>query len=185
MKTAVIALVAVVAAGSLFARDLNINGEFKRLNTAGTAPLGWVKNYANQPNVGTFKVVPAREAGENAIQVTTTTRETPFYTAAAYPVKPGEIVKIEAKVKGKGTAGVAVYLYDAKGYIFSGNLAKVTATDVFTEVEGKHVVKNEYEITRNGVKVKAVPTGVRIVFFAGTNSDITFEDVEAEIDAAK
>ena len=40
MKTAVIALVAVVAAGSLFARDLNINGEFKRLNTAGTAPLG-------------------------------------------------------------------------------------------------------------------------------------------------
>ena len=63
MKTAVIALVAVVAAGSLFARDLNINGEFKRLNTAGTAPLGWVKNYANQPNVGTFKVVPAREAG--------------------------------------------------------------------------------------------------------------------------
>ncbi len=48
MKTAVIALVAIVAAGSLFARDLNINGEFKRLNTAGTAPLGWVKNYANQ-----------------------------------------------------------------------------------------------------------------------------------------
>ena len=63
-------------------------------------------------------------------------------------------MKIEAKVKGKGTAGVAVYLYDAKGYIFSGNLAKVTATDVFTEVEGKHVVRNEYEITRNGVKVK-------------------------------
>ena len=61
----------------------------------------------------------------------------------------------------------------------------MTATDVFTEVEGKHVVRNEYEITRNGVKVKAVPTGVRIVFFAGTNSDITFEDVEAEIDAAK
>ena len=185
MKTAVIALVAVAAAGSLFARDLNINGEFKRLDAAKTAPLGWIKNFANQPNIGTFKVVPAREADENAIQVTTTTRATPFYTAAAYPVKPGEIIKVEAKVKGKGTAGVAVYLYDAKGYIFSGNLAKVTATDVFTEVAGKHVVRNEYEIARNGVKVKAVPTGVRIVFFAGTNSDITFEDVEAEIDAAK
>ena len=33
MKTAVIALVAIVAAGSLFARDLNINGERSQENS--------------------------------------------------------------------------------------------------------------------------------------------------------
>jgi hypothetical protein len=183
MKTAIVMTIAL-AAGALVAGDLKINGEFKILNPAKTAPAGWTKNFANQKDIGTSKIVPARKAGENAFQVTTTSRETPFYTGASYPIKPGNKVKIEADVKGKGTAILGAYIYDAKGgFITSFNVANKKVSDTFSEIKGEFIVQKEYDTWRNKAKVKVVPANVRIVFSAAANSDIVFEDVEAEVDA--
>ena len=187
MKTRIAALTVIIAAGSLFAGEkVEINGEFKQLNSAKTAPAGWVKNFATAKDIGTGKIVPAREKDENALQITTSKRHTPYYTGKAYPVKPGDTIKMEAEVKGSGIAELYFYLYDKGGFATSGRLARGKAdADQFTKIKGSYKIKETYTIKRKGEKVVVAPASVRFVFGAAPKSDIVFENVEAEIESAK
>ena len=187
MKTRIAALAVIIAAGSLFAGEkVEINGEFKQLNPAKTAPAGWVKNFPKVQDIGTGKIVPAREKDENAFQITTSKRHTPYYTGKAYPVKPGDTIKMEADVKGSGKAELYVYLYDKGGYAATGRLASGQAdADQFTKIKGSYTIKETYTVKRKGEKVEVVPSSARFVFGAVPKSDIVFENVEAEIESAK
>lgn len=187
MKTTIAALAVILAAGSLLAGEkVEINGEFKQLNPEKTAPDGWIKNFANKPDIGTLEVVPAREIDENAVRITTTKLHTPIYTKKSYPVKPGDTIIMEADVKGKGGAGLHVNFYDKTGFIATRQLAGVRAKpDKFTKLKGSYTVEPAYTVKRKGETVEAVPTAVRFVFMAGPNSEIVVENVEAEIESAK
>jgi hypothetical protein len=187
MKTTIAALAVILSAGSLLAGEkVEINGEFKQLNPEKTAPAGWVKNYSGNPDIGLFEVVPARDKDENAVRITTTKVHTPIYTAKSYPVKPGDTVKMEADVKGNGSSGLYVYLYDKTGFIVTRKLAggKVSP-DNFAKHKGRFTVEQVYKVKRKGETVETVPTAVRFVFAAFPNSEIVFENVEAEIESEK
>lgn len=187
MKTTIAALAVILSAGSLLAGEkVEIDGEFKQLNPEKTAPVGWVKNHENNPDIGTSEIVPARDKDENALRITTTKLHTPFYTKKAYPVKPGDTIKMEADVKGNGCAELLVYLYDKAGFVAAGKIVREKADpDSFTKLEGSYTVKPAYTVKRKGETVEAVPTIVRFVFSVIPKSEIVIENVEAEIESAK
>lgn len=189
MKIAFIIMTAVAFAGSLLARDLEIFGNFTRLDKDKKAPFYWLKNSANHPDIGNVKFVPATENEKGAVQVVTTKKTTFFYSGSMHPVKPGETVKIKADIKGKGTAGVGIYVYgkvNGKGHwLFEKMLASEIAENEFKEVKGEYIVKDNYPATIEDVKTQLAPDHIRVVFFAGQFSDVIFRSVEAEIEAVK
>ena len=185
MRNKIIALSLLIAAGLFADEDLEINGEFKLLNEAKNAPVGWEKSSAGQPGVGTFRVVAARESDENAVLITAQRRITALRTSKSFPVRPGNKVRLEVDVKGKGTAGVGLALYSADGaHITDIVVAKGMALPhKFLNIKGRCIISNEYAVKRNGKTVRLVPASLRVFFFAGRESEITFENVEAEVDS--
>ena len=187
MKTTIAALAVILSAGSLLAGEkIEINGEFKQLNPEKTAPVGWVKNHENNPDIGKSEIVPARDKDENALQITTSKLHTPFYTKKAYPVKPGDTIEMKANVKGKGNADLLVYLYDKTGFVAAGKLIRGKAVpNKFTTFKGSYTIKATYTVKRKGEMVEVVPTSVRFVFSIVPKSEIVIENIEAEIESAK
>ena len=187
MKTTIAALAVILSAGSLLAGEkIEINGGFKQLDPEKTAPVGWIQNHKNKPGIGTVKIVPASEKDENALQITTSKLHTPFYTKKAYPVKPGDTIKMKANVKGKGSADLIVYLYDKTGVVAAEKFVRGKAVpNKFTTFKGSYTVDSTYTVKRKGETVEAVPTTVRFVFSVVPKSEIVIENIEAEIEPAK
>ena len=185
MRNKIIALSLLIAAGLFADEDLEINGEFKQLNETKTAPVGWAEPFAGQQGIGTFRVVPAREPDENAVLITAQKRMTALRTTKSFPIRPGNKVRLEADIKGKGTSGIGLALYCADGtHITDIVVAKRLALPhKFLNIKGRCTISREYAVKRNGKTVQLVPASLRVFIFAGRESGITFENVEAEVDS--
>jgi len=177
MKSIVLTAAAMIAAFALSADDdLKINGDFKGSNLGDASPAKWTKNFSTSPDIGKSTVVKGEKDGEFALQVTTGKRDTPFYSGA-FKASAGDTLEITADVKGKGKIQFSYYAYNEKGQFLAGKGASlIDVNGDFAEYKSKIVIDE--------VKEKTVAF-VRIVFSAAPNSDVTFKDVEAEIEAKK
>ena len=174
MKTIVLTAAAMIAAVTLSADDLKINGDFKGSKIGSAAPAGWTKNFSTHKDIGVTSVVKGKKDGEFGVQIKTTKMVTPFYSGP-FKAAAGDTVEISAKVKGKGKIQFSYYAY-GPGYLVS------KAGNVFTVQEKE----TEYE---SKILITEAPKGkistIRIVFQALPNSDVTVYDVEAEITPKK
>ncbi len=181
MKKLLFALVAVAMIAVVHADDLRIDGDFKQLNSDGSPAL-WYKNHAKNPAIGTGKIIPASERGENALQITADQKGTEYVSTKSFTCKPGNKVEFDAKIKGTGKCRLGIFVSDQAGFITSVYVIKATGNpERFSEVEGEHIIPAYYE--KHGKQRTA--TSFRVFLLVEEKSSITFEDVEVELDTDK
>jgi FlaG/FlaF family flagellin (archaellin) len=167
-------VIAVFAGVMIYAGDLKVNGEFKP-GKAGV-PVGWVQNKgAWAKPFGKVELVPSSKEGQKALKITNTSKSTHVYINNYTPVKLGDTVEIQVKVKGRGKGSIGFYNYNSKKWLGT-RTGTFKATPKFTEV--KKVLK----VTK--FKENA-PIKIRIVLIVNTEAEITFEDLQVKVISAK
>lgn len=176
MKTCAL-LLALLFAGELFGETLDIMGDFKQWNPAGNLPSGW---FAVSKNVKCSSLPAETKDGKLLAHVQAGKEEAILCTRKLIPVESGNIIVITAELRGTGSAGAKVFLYDAsKKYI-------ATLTNGFNAREQFKTGKWTFQIgSEYGKEKKTAPAFCRIAFFAGVNSDIVFRQISAELKAQK
>lgn len=173
MKKSVSILFAMLAAGILVGEELNIKGDFKEWNPAGNVPLGW---FAASKNVKCNVVPSETKEGNPSVQVQAGKEEAVLCSRESVPVTPGDIVIVTVELKGNGTAGAKLFLYDASRKYIG------TLSNGFYAREQSRIGKWKFRIdTEYGKEKKIAPAFCRIAFFAGRNSDIFFQKISAEL----
>ncbi len=173
MKKSVTILFAMLVAGVLVGEELNIKGDFKEWNPAGNAPLGW---FAASKNVKCNAFPSETKEGNSFAQVQAGKEEAVLCSREMVPVKPGDIITVTVELKGNGTAGAKLFLYDgSRKYIG-------TLSNGFYAREQLRVGKWKFRIDPEyGKEKKMAPAFCRIAFFAGRNSDVLFRKISAEL----
>lgn len=150
--------------------DIRVNGEFKGSKLNAAAPKGWVKQGTKLKDIGVTKVVATDDKDEFALHVKTTTRSTSFFSTATVPVKGGEKIEVEAKIKGKGTVSFQLYTYSMPGHKY----VKTIPLDQIRKTkpgEWKGSIQLPQKINYNYF---------RLAFLVRNNADLTISDIEAE-----
>ncbi len=178
----ILTAVAVFSGVMIYAGALKINGEFKPGKKE--LPAGWLQNKGGWAKpFGKVEVVAGSKNNIKAMKITSTKKSTHVYTGTMFPVKVGDKVELSFKVKGKGKGSIGIYSYDNKGWI-------VTDTQSFAAKPEWGDLKKTIKVvpgkkTIKGKVVEKVPTKIRIVLIANSKSEISFEEVKAEVISAK
>ena len=167
-KSIFLAVVAIFAAGTLFADELKINGEFKVINPKTKMPASWVRNGVK---AGVCEVI--RKGDDNILKMKNEKGYFAVYSTAKIPAKVGNTYKFEIKVKGKAKLAVGYYAYGTKGHAGTGgeNL-NVDSPAAFKEYKGTFTVAPGYA----GKDISYIC----IQFGSYTAMDIEVEEIEVE-----
>ncbi len=178
MKKITVCAILACCAAALFAGEIEINNTLKNSKIGASAPVGWIIN-GDVKVLGKGEIIQGSERDEKAFKIVTTKKGTAFYRLAATPAKAGDKVKISVDAKGKGKAVVGFYTYTgAAGYFSAVDAEKtITLTDKFQEYEFEFVVKNG--------KQGQTCDNIRFFLRAAANTEVTFEDIEFEVEKAK
>ena len=94
--------------------DIDVNGKFAGSTEGEKEPAGWVFNPSVKPD-GTGKVVKVGD--KFGVQISNPKRALHYYSKKQVNVAPGEKYELSCDVTGTGYAGLAMYLYNAKGWV--------------------------------------------------------------------
>lgn len=101
-----------------YSEELDIKGNFIEKG-ANEAPVGWVQhtNWDGFKPFAKIKIVPGEQEGEKALLIYDNASKygACIRTEKRYPAKPGDVITISGKCKGKGRAWVGIYTYSEKG----------------------------------------------------------------------
>ena len=167
-KSIFLAVVAIFAAGTLFADELKINGEFKVIDPNTKLPASWVRN-----GVKTGISEVARKGDDNILKLKNDKGYFAMYSTVKIPAKAGETYKFEIKAKGKGSLSVGYYAYGSKGHCGTGGQSvKVDSSLLFKEYKGTFTIAPPY-------KGKDL-TYIAIQFGSYSAMDVEIEEIEVE-----
>lgn len=167
-KSIFLAVVAFIAAGTLFADELKINGEFKAIDPKTKLPVSWVRN-----GVKTGISEVARKGDDNILKLKNDKGYFAMYSTVRIPAKAGETYKFEIKAKGKGSLSVGYYAYGSKGHCgTAGQSVKVDSSLLFKEYKGTFTIAPPY-------KGKDL-TYIFIQFGSYSAMDVEIEEIEVE-----
>lgn len=170
-----IALLVCCCCTAVFAGDVEVKDVIKKSAMGAETIRGWGLNRSSK-FVGTGKIVQGSEKDEKAFTITAGKARTAFYSYAALKAKAGDKIKISAEVKGKGIYVFGFYTYRNGNKFFA---SKNTLT-TFTLTDKKQDAEFEFVIP-NGIKGE-ITDHVRPFIAADSNSTVTIEDLEIEID---
>lgn len=104
----------VFCGGMLMAgTDIDVNGKFAGSTIGAQNPKGWSFNTSISP-VGTGKVVQAGD--ELGVQISNPQKEVAYYSRNI-DVKAGDKFELSCDMTGTGKGGMAIYFYNAKGWV--------------------------------------------------------------------
>ena len=167
-KSIFLAVVAIFAAGTLFADELKINGEFKVIDPKTKLPASWVRNGVK---TGISEVI--RKGDDNILKLKNEKGYFAMYSTVKIPAKAGETYKFEIKAKGKGSLSVGYYAYGSKGHCGTGGQSvKVDSSLLFKEYKGTFTIAPPY-------KGKDL-TYIAIQFGSYSAMDVEIEEIEVE-----
>ena len=164
------ALVLAVTAVTLAAgTDLPIDGKFRRI--ANGLPENWL---ISQPSAA--KIIGGGEFFSKVLQLTAADTGVTATTRRSFPVSVTDKVEVEAEIKGRGTAFLAVELLDATGKsIGIQRIVTATATPHFRDIKGSLRLR-DYTYSASA------PVKIRIICGVEPGSEIVFDGVDAELD---
>ncbi|MBQ4337427.1 MAG: hypothetical protein IJC34_09570 [Lentisphaeria bacterium] len=154
--------------------DIDVNGKFIGSKEGEIAPNGWVFNPSVKP-VGTGKVVKVGD--KFGVQISNPKRDLHYYSKKQVDVAPGEKYELSCDVTGTGKAALAMYLYNAKGWVGGIYQVPVTLKPGENDLKFEVVIPAEF----NG----KVPARACFAFFVRGAAEATFSDFEAEKEDAK
>ena len=138
-KSLFLAAAAFLAAGTLSAESLNVDGSFKQLNDKGFVAQ-WHKNGATKTT--TYEVI--RKEDGNILKLVSPKGYSAMYSHLHVPVKVGDSFHFKFKAKGKVPKfSFGFYAYDAKNKHAATQtvLFNVDSPDKFMEYNGTITVK--------------------------------------------
>ena len=161
----------LLAAAVLSGRELQVNGNFRKINKTTNTPGAWSTD-AKKDTVET-KVLPGRNPGMNAFQIRT--RKEVCYYAGPQNVEKGEKITFSADVKGKGKVFLQLNFFGSGGSGFAGSrrVAAADAAEQWSRIAGSCLVEGEF----NGKPVRTV----RPAFGAEAGSEVTFENIRIAV----
>ena len=155
-------------------RDIPVNGEFKGSKLGSIAPRGWIKEGVKNKDIGVSKVVPTDDRDEFALQVTTGKVRTSFFSSATTPVQGGEMIEVEAEVRGTGNMTFQLYTYSMPGHKYKRTLQFKKLFSVPGKWKGVIQLPQKIDFTY-----------FRLAFTVGAASDVTISDIDAEFEDKK
>ena len=138
-KSLFLAAAALLAAGTLSAESLDIDGSFKKLNDKGFVAR-WHKNGAIKTT--TYEVI--RKEDGNILKLVSPKGYSAMYSYLHVPVKVGDSFQFKFKAKGKSSKFIfGYYAYDAKNKHAATESVyfPIDSPDKFTEYKGTITVK--------------------------------------------
>jgi hypothetical protein len=170
-------IAAIICGINAFAGDIDINGDFKKIK--GDMPLGWKQNKGSWA-----KPFGKAEMVENVVKITNTdaTKRTDFYSLKSIPVKVGDKVTLTVKLKGKGTAGIGIYIYGDKGKWCTSSYKNTKLKPETNEVRVTVIVKDN---VKDGKVITVAKVCKVVLQTIKPSAEITFESVKVEVIPAK
>ena len=175
MKKTLFAL-ALGCAAMLVAKDIPVGLKNAKIG-APTLP-GWILNRSGKAaDYGKGEIIAGSKAGEKAFKITAPANlRAAFYTASPFSVKVGQVLKISAKAKGKGTIIFGFYGYN-NGSKFLGGIADASKsfqlTEEMTELKAEIIVNKSTQGELNTLRPA-------ITVMKG--GEAVLEDIEIEIE---
>lgn len=143
--------------------DLRINGDFRGAAANAAFAPGWNVS----PGEGSTRVIPGKEHDEFAAEITAGARDGKAIFSDFHPVR-GNSVKLEAEIKGSGTARIGIAAFDAnKKQLFIRDRS-FAATTLWNKIQ------TIFPIPESEVKF------VQVELAAEPGSVVAFADVDAE-----
>ena len=158
--------VAMLMAG---AAELPIQGTFQ-MKGGDTLPENWAQGKGGDLEpLGKAEVVDeVFERPIKAVKLTSATKPTLIHTINSYPVRPGDCVAVRMTFKGKGTASVGYYGYDA------------AMRQTVAETHSFNAYNDAWDSRSKVFEVKDAKTAfIRIFFSAPANTVMTFAELTA------
>jgi hypothetical protein len=170
-------MIALVCAGAFALSAGEVKIAWDKAKIGDTKIPGWVlDNFGSyKDQVGSGKIIAGSKEGTVAFQVTGKEKNTAFFKQNADPAKPGDIVKITAKIKGRGDITFGYYCYGPNKFVggMSNTYKVFTATGEFQEISAELEIQNHpkgEEITR-----------IRVMITGRPDCDVIIEDLKYEI----
>ncbi len=172
-------LAAMICGIAVFAGDIDINGDFKKVK--GSMPEGWIQSKAKWAKPFS-KVELLKSDKANALKVISSkeTKSTHIYSSKKISVKAGDKVKLTVKIKGKGKAGVGIYALGAKKWCF-GSYKTFPLTEKISEFTNTITIRDR----KKGSKVTVIAKSCKVVLEIKADTEATFESVKVEVIPAK
>ncbi len=165
MKKYIVFMLLVLAAVVHAGYDLKIDGKFKRVRNG--QPDKWSISTA-----GAAKIVRGEDFGSRALELTSGNEIVKAVSKGAFPVRQGNVIEVDAEIKGTGKAFIAVELLNEKGEIISvKRIAERNAASAFMDIKGKLRLDET-----------PAPEKIRIILGVEPGAKVAFDDVDAEID---
>ena len=171
-----LSMVAMMFCGAMLiaGTDIDVNGKFAGSTEGEKEPAGWVFNTSVKPD-GTGKVVKVGD--KFGVQISNPKRALHYYSKKQVNVAPGEKYELSCDVTGTGYAGLAMYLYNAEGWVGGVYQKPVKLQPGENDVKFEIVIPAEL----NG----KVPSRACFAFFVQGAAEATFSDFEAEKEDGK
>ncbi len=167
MKKMLSSLAGIICLTLCAGYDFPLDGKFRAVKDG--MPERWQIS-----NVSSVKIVRGENFFSRALELTSGKDAVQAVSRQAFPVSVNDFVKVEAEVKGRGNAFLAVEVLDAAGKVVAvKKIATRPAAERFADFKGKLRVADY---------AKLAPAGVRIVFGVEAGAKVAFYDVEAESD---
>ncbi len=143
--------------------DLRLNGDFRGgVANAATAP-GWTVVSGG----GATRIVPSDDFDDFAVEISATAQKRECVYSEFFPVM-GNLLEVEAEIRGNGSAVIGFAAYDASRKELNGG------ERVYNTSAGWVKTRSYFPVTDPAVKF------VRIILAAAPGSTVTFGDIEGE-----
>ena len=181
MKRTLLPLLPLLTAALLIGGEQKLQGDFRAWNSGRTAPEGWFST--GKSGKCTLRTDETNRQ-HMLVSLSAGNEEAILCSTALQNVKAGETVSIAVELKGKGSAGVKLFLYDAERKHLATLSNGTYAKEEFRKFQWCFRISREYASARTPGK-KATPAFCRVAFFAGKNSTIEFRTIRAEVSSER
>jgi len=168
-------LTAMICGLVTFAGDIDINGDFKKLK--GKMPVGWRQNTgAWAKPMAEIEILKSDKGNALKVSSSKETKASHVYSTKIIPVKKGDKVKLTVKMKGKGKAGIGIYVNGAKKWCF-GSYKTIKLTEKLSKFTNIVTIRDR---VKKG-KVEVVATLCKVVLESKADTEVTYESVTVEV----
>ncbi|MHB9139943.1 MAG: hypothetical protein ACYC4Q_11130 [Victivallaceae bacterium] len=162
-------------------KEINNNNSFEEISS--NLPAGWIINeYFKQNNtLGTIQVLSeSAQDGSKCIMIKNEAKQVFHLFGNLIPAVSGDVVKMSAYFKGKGSVKLAAYMYNGK----SAWLDSVYPESI--KVENKDWEKKDFEFTlpAKEYKDKGPIAFIRPVIIVDSDSEICIDAIKGQIEHA-
>lgn len=175
MKHAIV-LSAVFGMFAVSAGDVNVNGDFSKVNKDGTPALWSLNMGAEQAKQVKMTITRNQETQKNALEINAeaiSKNNIPLRHVSGIPAKAGDTLIVMAEVKTNGSVALAYYGYSAgKPILFK--------QQGFLIMNARTPVKAEFKI-EDGKDANAKTDRINLCFVFPANRTSTIENVTVEL----